>query len=64
VSAGSKLRFEDGLNVKTSTQTSGMLNMGLGYRVSPKTTLNFSVGIGLTDDSPNLSLGLNVPLAF
>jgi hypothetical protein len=64
VSQGSKLRFEDGLNVKTSTQTSGMLNMGLGYRVSPKTTLNFSVGIGLTNDSPNLSMGLNVPLAF
>jgi hypothetical protein len=64
VSAGAKLRFEDGLNVKTSTQTSGMLNMGLGYRVSPKTTLNFSVGIGLTNDSPNLSMGLNLPLAF
>ena len=64
VSTGSKLRFEDGLNVKTSTQTSGMLNMGLGYRVSPKTTVNISVGIGLTNDSPNLSLGLNLPLAF
>jgi hypothetical protein len=64
VSAGAKLRFEDGLNVTTSTQTSGVLSMGLGYRVSPKTTLNFSVGIGLTPDSPNLSLGMNVPLAF
>jgi len=41
-----------------------VLSMGLGYRVSPKTTLNFSVGIGLTPDSPNLSLGMNVPLAF
>jgi hypothetical protein len=64
ISAGSKLRFEDGLEVKTSTQTSAIVNLGLGYRVSPKTTVNLSVGIGLTNDSPNLSVGLNLPLAF
>jgi hypothetical protein len=45
-------------------QTSGILNMGLGYRISPKTTVNFSVGIGLTPDSPNLIVGMNVPLNF
>jgi len=64
ISAGSKLRFADGLEVKTSTQTSAIVNMGLGYRVSPTTTVNLSVGIGLTNDSPNLSVGLNLPLAF
>jgi opacity protein-like surface antigen len=64
ISAGSKLRFADGLETKTSMQTSAMLNLGLGYRVSPKTTVNLSVGIGLTTDSPNLSVGLNLPLAF
>lgn len=64
ISAGSKLRFADGLNARTSMQTSSMLNMGLGYRVSPKTTVNLSVGIGLTPDSPNLVVGMNMPLAF
>ncbi|WP_295997083.1 transporter [Rugamonas sp.] len=64
ISAGSKLRFLDGLQAKTTTQTSGILNMGLGYRISPKTTVNVSVGIGLTSDSPNLSLDVNLPLAF
>ncbi|QGZ41571.1 outer membrane putative beta-barrel porin/alpha-amylase [Pseudoduganella flava] len=64
ISGGAKLRFEDGLEVKTSTQTSGIVSLGLGYRVSPKTTVNLSVGIGLTTDSPNLSVGMNVPLAF
>jgi hypothetical protein len=64
ISAGSKLTFADGLVAKTTMQTSGILNMGLGYRVSPKTTINLSVGIGLTSDSPNLMVGLNVPLAF
>jgi len=64
ISAGSKLSFADGLVAKTNMQTSGILNMGLGYRVSPKTTINLSVGIGLTTDSPNLTVGLNIPLAF
>jgi len=64
ISAGSKLTFADGLVAKTSMQTSGILNMGLGYRVSPKTTVNLSVGIGLTTDSPNLTVGLNIPLSF
>ncbi|MFA9218835.1 MAG: transporter [Sphingomonadaceae bacterium] len=64
ISAGSKLTFADGLVAKTTMQTSGVLNMGLGYRVSPKTTVNLSVGIGLTSDSPNLTVGLNLPLAF
>ncbi|MDC8757342.1 transporter [Janthinobacterium fluminis] len=64
ISAGSKLTFADGKTAKTLMQTSGMLNLGLGYRVSPKTTVNLSVGVGLTADSPNLSLDLNLPLAF
>ncbi|MFS2007054.1 transporter [Duganella sp. CT11-25] len=64
ISAGSKLRFADGLEAKTHMQTSGILNLGLGYRVSPKTTVNLSVGIGLTPDSPNLVVGLNLPLSF
>lgn len=64
ISAGSKLRFADGLEAKTHMQTSGILNLGLGYRISPKTTVNFSVGIGLTPDSPNLIVGMNLPLSF
>ena len=64
ISARSKLRFADGRTVKTRTQTAGILNLGLGYRVSPKTTINITAGIGLTDDSPNFSLGLTMPLSF
>ncbi|MRX09441.1 transporter [Pseudoduganella sp. FT25W] len=64
ISAGSKLRFADGLEAKTHMQTSGILNLGLGYRISPKTTINFSVGIGVTPDSPNMVVGMNLPLSF
>jgi hypothetical protein len=64
IAQGAKLRFADGLNVRTNTQTSAILNFGMGYRMSPKNTVNVMVGIGLTSDSPNFSVGLNVPLAF
>lgn len=64
ISAGSKLHFADGLVAKTTMQTSAILNMGLGYKVSPKTTVNLSVGFGLTADSPNLTVGMNLPLSF
>jgi hypothetical protein len=33
-------------------------------RLSPKTTINLTAGIGLTVDSPDFSLGLNMPLTF
>jgi opacity protein-like surface antigen len=64
ISRGTKLFFRDGSSAKTKTQTSGMLNMGIGYRVSPKTTLNITAGIGLTTDSPDFTLGLSMPLSF
>lgn len=49
---------------KTASQTSAMMNLGLGVRVSPLTTMNFSVGIGLTSDSPDFTFGMNMPLNF
>ena len=53
----------DKLKRKTGDQTSAILNMGIGVRLR-NTTLNFSVGAGLTPDSPDFILGLNVPLRF
>jgi len=64
ISAGSKLTFANGTSATTSTQTVGILSFGLGYRISPKTTINTSVGIGLTSNSPNLSLDVTIPFSF
>jgi hypothetical protein len=36
--------------------------MGLGYRFSPKTTVNVTVGAGLTAAAPNLTLTMSMPL--
>jgi hypothetical protein len=48
----------------TAMQVAAILNFGLGLRLNPKTTVNLSAGIGLTNDSPDFSLGLNLPLTF
>jgi opacity protein-like surface antigen len=48
----------------TTMQVAALLNFGLGIRLSPKTTVNLTAGIGMTTDSPDFSLGLNVPLTF
>ncbi|MBX3618643.1 MAG: transporter [Rhizobacter sp.] len=60
------LRDRDGLvtQAKTSAQASAMLNFGLGVRTSPLTTVNFTVGVGLSTDSPDFTLGMNMPLHF
>ncbi len=42
----------------------GTLLIGYSYRLSPTTTLNFSIGAGLTRDTPDLTLTLRVPLSF
>jgi hypothetical protein len=64
ISARSKLTFADGSTARTSTQASAMLNLGLGVRTSPQTTVNYSVGVGLTNDSPDFTFGINLPLHF
>ena len=68
VQTASHITYRDVNNVAgtrgTTMQVSSMLNFGLGLRLSPKTTVNLTAGIGLTVDSPDFSLGLNVPLTF
>jgi hypothetical protein len=60
----SKLVFEDGTTSRTAVQTSGMFNLGLGVRTSPQNTINMTLGMGLTSDSPDFTLGMNMPLSF
>jgi hypothetical protein len=60
----SRLKFDDGTSSRTNMQASGTFNMGLGVRIAPQNTINVSVGIGLTSDSPDFSLGMNMPLNF
>jgi len=45
------------------TQLASLL-LGYSYRYSPKTTLNVTVGAGLTRDTPDLQLTVRLPMSF
>jgi len=59
-----KYRAQEGLadSYKAADQSSGMFSIALGVRVNPDTIVNGTLGIGLTEDSPDISLGLSFPL--
>ena len=42
----------------------GTLLLGYSYRLSPTTSLNASVGAGLTRDTPDVSLTVRLPMTF
>ncbi|MDF2419240.1 hypothetical protein GWP85_17270 [Acinetobacter beijerinckii] len=59
---GAKFYFKNEESFKSADQSSAMLSFALGVRVSPETIVNGTVGIGLTEDAPDVSLGLSFPL--
>ena len=42
--------------------TSSVLNFGLGLRTSANRIINYSFGFGLTEDSPDVILGVSLPI--
>ena len=47
---------------QSAASMSGVLNMSLGVRVSPKTITNIGLGFGMTDDAPDIMLSLSMPI--
>jgi len=45
-----------------SEQTSAVMNFSLGLRTSPNYIINVNAGFGMTEDSPDVLLGLSMPL--
>ncbi|UVE19377.1 transporter [Pseudomonas sp. LS44] len=43
-------------------QTSAIMNFSLGLRTSPDYIVNINAGFGMTEDSPDVLLGLSLPL--
>ena len=64
ISWSSMLRFADGTKYRTSLQNSAVMNYGMGVRLSPTMNVNVTLGVGMTSDSPDFSLGVNMPLNF
>jgi len=42
----------------------GVLLIGVSYRVKPHTTVNFNLGVGVTQDAPNVQVTLSLPLSI
>ena len=59
---GAQFYFKNEESFKSADQSSSTLSFALGVRVSPETIVNGTVGIGLTEDAPDVSLGLSFPL--
>lgn len=57
--------LQDGQVVPGSVRTQlATLLLGYSYRLNPKTSLNVSVGAGLTRDTPDVSLTVRLPMTF
>ena len=56
------LTFSTGEQAVAQDQMTGFLSFSLGTRVSDTTIINTSLGIGLTEDAPDFSLGLSLPI--
>jgi hypothetical protein len=48
--------------VESAASMTGLFNISLGVRVSPKTITNIGVGFGMTDDAPDIILSLSLPI--
>ncbi len=55
-------KYTSGEYYDVPTQSSSMFSLALGVRVSPDTIVNGTLGFGLTQDSPDVTLGLSFPL--
>ena len=56
--------FTNGGTMTSQSFSTGSLFFGIGWRVSPTTTLSFSLGIGLTKDDPDFSFSFRLPFSF
>lgn len=58
------LSFSNGEQAVAQDQMTGFLSLSLGTRVSDTTIVNTSLGMGLTEDAPDFSLGVSLPINF
>lgn len=56
--------FKDGTVNSTDVQTTALLNFSLGLRTNPSRIVNISLGYGLTEDAPDVTLGFSMPIDF
>lgn len=55
---------QDGVKLNGTEQTVGFLELGTGFLISKRYFLSLSADIGITDDAPDLVLGISLPTRF
>lgn len=63
-SMGSTYDFKYGDVITSNVQSSAVLNFSLGLRTSATRIVNISFGYGLTEDTPDVTLGFSMPINF
>lgn len=58
----SEFHFEGGRMGKSPDSTSSIVNTSLGLRTPSNRIVNVSMGFGLTEDSPDVMLGVSMPI--
>jgi len=58
----SRFIFDNGDQVPSEDSTSSIVNMSVGLRTAKNRIINFNFGYGLTEDSPDVLLGLSIPV--
>jgi hypothetical protein len=59
-----KLKWEGGGSSNLATATSSMFKIGTSWRLSRKKTFHFTLGMGLTENDPDMSLTIRLPFTF
>src|SRR5699024_11160586 len=57
-------KFDGDESVDSTDTQLGQVLFGYGYRLSQDTSLNFTIGAGLTDATPDVSLTFSMPMRF
>lgn len=63
-SFSSTFYFENNEYVTTAASTSASVSFSLGLRTNPKRIVNVNLGYGLTEDTPDVTLGVSMPIDF
>ncbi|ABC28995.1 conserved hypothetical protein [Hahella chejuensis KCTC 2396] len=56
------LTFHNGNKAVAQDQVSSLMSFAMGIRVSETKIINTSVGFGLTEDSPDVTIGVSIPI--
>lgn len=59
-----KYRWNNGATSTSGASTAAVLNIGTGWRISPRRTLSTSLGIGLTNSASDFTFSFSVPFDF